>query len=358
MEWYRAVQFVAAVPMPVEWAREFGTTVNGMWDDPERWDRSAVEQAHREGRRVLVDQRLMALEARFYEREENHYLLEEACRDIFGDKAEVDWYFWDPKPVYSMCFYSRTFRDYLLARYRRAVDMGVDILSLDEVQTHIALMTRNAKGSGFCARCLELFCKHLEGDEAARTRAGVSSVADLREGDHASLLQRLREDDSLYAQYVAFHQQAAFKTVQEFVSEVRALGDMAVTANVAGLGSGTRGSKLWGAQWGELVDFVLAEEYYMARPRGFQGRSDHLLLPRGKFLGSYRLASSFRSRAPAWLTPQIFIPNQLAGKPRLNYYLLMFLESYANNGRWGYYWWPGVDKETRRAATACAFRRK
>ena len=31
MEWYRAVQFIAAVPMPIEWAREYGTTVNGMW---------------------------------------------------------------------------------------------------------------------------------------------------------------------------------------------------------------------------------------------------------------------------------------------------------------------------------------
>ena len=26
----------------------------------------------------------------------------------------------------------------------------------------------------------------------------------------------------------------------------------------------------------------------------------------------------------------------------------MFLEAYANGGRWGYYWWPGVDPETRR----------
>jgi hypothetical protein len=121
---------------------------------------------------------------------------------------------------------------------------------------------------------------------------------------------------------------------------------------VAGLGSGTRGSKLWGAQWGQLVDFVLAEEYYMVRPRGFEGRSDHKLLPRGKFLASYRLASSFRSHAPAWLTPQIFIPDQLRGTRTLNYYVLMFLESYANNGRFGFYWWPGVGKDTRRAATA------
>jgi len=213
-------------------------------------------------------------------------------------------------------------------------------------------MTREPKGSGFCPRCLELFCQHLEEDAAARQRAGISSVGDFRKGDYASLLQRLREDDSLYGQYVAFHERTAFKTIEEFVGEVRALGSMTITANVAGLGSGARRNRLWGAQWGELVDFVLAEEYYMARPRGFEGRSDHLLLPRGKFLASYRLASSFRSHAPAWLTPQIFIPDQLAGKPRLNYYVLMFLESYTNNGRWGYYWWPGVDKETRRAATA------
>ena len=30
----------------------------------------------------------------------------------------------------------------------------------------------------------------------------------------------------------------------------------------------------------------------------------------------------------------------------------MFLEAYANVGRWGYYWWPGVDHQTRLAATA------
>jgi hypothetical protein len=30
----------------------------------------------------------------------------------------------------------------------------------------------------------------------------------------------------------------------------------------------------------------------------------------------------------------------------------MFLEAYANGGRWGYFWWPGVDARTRRLATA------
>jgi len=352
MEWYREVQFIAGVPMPVERASEFGVTVNGMWDDQERWDRSAVEQAHREGRHVLIDRRLMALEAKYYEREENRHLLDETCRDIFGSKAEVDWYFWDKKPVYSICFYSRAFRDYLLAGYRRAVDIGIDILSLDEPQTHVALMTRKEKGSGFCPRCLNLFCEHLETDAAARTRAGVASMPDLRRGDYAQLLQRLREDEGFYDLYRTFHERASFQVVEEFVGEVRALGDVTVTCNVAGLGSGARRNRAWGAQWGQLVDFVLAEEYYMVRPKGFEGRSDHKLLPRGKFLASYRLASSFRSRAPAWLTPQIFIPDQLRGRKTLNYYLLMFLESYANNGRFGFYWWPGVDKDTRRAATA------
>lgn len=46
------------------------------------------------------------------------------------------------------------------------------------------------------------------------------------------------------------------------------------------------------------------------------------------------------------------VPKQMAGEKRIEYYLLMFVEAYANGGRWGYYWWPGVDVETRLKATA------
>jgi hypothetical protein len=75
------------------------------------------------------------------------------------------------------------------------------------------------------------------------------------------------------------------------------------------------------------------------------------LLPRGKFISWYRLASALGGKAPAWLAPQIFVPRQFAGKKCVNYYLLMFLEAYANNGRWGYYMYPGVDDKTRLEAT-------
>ena len=46
MEWYRQVQFVAAVPMPPEMAEEFGTTVNGMWASPEFGDSDVVTEQH------------------------------------------------------------------------------------------------------------------------------------------------------------------------------------------------------------------------------------------------------------------------------------------------------------------------
>jgi len=45
------------------------------------------------------------------------------------------------------------------------------------------------------------------------------------------------------------------------------------------------------------------------------------------------------------------VPRQLAGRKCVNYHLLMFLEAYANNGRWGYYMYPGVDEKTRLEAT-------
>ena len=341
MEWYRAVQFIAAVPMPVEWAREYGTTVNGMWDDPNRWGMSEVQQAHAEGRRVLASVPLIALTHRAYEKEENRYLLGEACRDIFGNEAEVKWYYWASKPVYAICIYSRVFRDHLLAKIQKAIEAGVDVISVDEIQTSIGLISRERKDPGFCPRCLEKFCAHLESDSSARSAAGVADVNDLRRNDYSALLQRLREDDAFYGAYVSFHEQAAYQTVGEFLSEIRSAiaaagSEMGVTANLTGLGTflETQGS-LWGAAWGELIDFVLMENLYILSPGTFQEGRSHQLLPRGKFTAWYRLASSFRSGAPAWFTPQINVPRELAGKRSIHYYLLMFLERLANNGRWG-----------------------
>ena len=50
MEWYRRVQFVSAVPMPPEMVEEFGTTVNGMWAEPELGSPEAVTRAASKGR--------------------------------------------------------------------------------------------------------------------------------------------------------------------------------------------------------------------------------------------------------------------------------------------------------------------
>src|SRR5262249_52669545 len=109
---------------------------------------------------------------------------------------------------------------------------------------------------------------------------------------------------------------------------------------------------LWGPMWGEHLDFVMAENTYRVPESGAE--SPHLLLPRGKFTAWYRLASGFTSRAPAWICPSILVPRQLAGQERTGYYLLMFLEAYANGGRWAYNWWPGVDDRARYSATVPA----
>jgi hypothetical protein len=100
-----------------------------------------------------------------------------------------------------------------------------------------------------------------------------------------------------------------------------------------------------------LIDYAMMENVYVVDPTAFQRGPGHQLLPRGKFTSWYRLASVLGGKAPAWLAPQIFVPRQFAGKKCINYYLLMFLESYANNGRWGYYMYPGVDDKTRLEAT-------
>jgi hypothetical protein len=342
MEWYRQVQFISAVPMPPEMADEFGTTVNGMWASPELSSSEALADLHRKGQRALFSVPLIALVPRVYEEPGSELLLNEVCRDIAGRASECGWYYWERKPVYAACIYSDVFRRYLLDRCKGGVDRGMDVVNLDEIMTSVGLMNRHPRGSGFCTRCLNRFRSHVrEGDDA-----------ELAAADDDALLDRLWRDDALYERYRGFHERETFRVMTAFIAELRAHADatnpgFAISANVAYLGNfvSTFGT-LWGCLWGPHLEFVLMENDYRV-----EHNKPHLILPRGKFTAWYRLGSAFTG-APNWICPSINVPRQLAGEDRRRYYELMFLEAYANGGRWGYYWWPGVDPKTRRQATA------
>ena len=335
MEWFRQVQFVAAVPMPAELDR-VGTTVNGMWADPLRYGAEEVATRHANGERILFSVPMIALVPREYEAGETSFLIDEVCADIDGSPAECDWYYWESKPVYAACIYSEVFRRHLMTRCREGVRRGMDVVNLDEIMTSIGLIDRDTGGTGFCFRCLDRF------------RGAHQTVSAM---DDDELRRALRDDDDLYAMYRRFHEDEAFGVMVAFIDELRRYAaernpDFAISANLAYLGSNVeRFGVLWGCCFGPHVDFVLMENDYRI------DRSDpHLLLPRGTFAAWYRLGSSF-SGAPTWICPSITVPRQLAGERRTTYYLLMFLEAYANGGRWGYYWWPGVDAQTRLDAT-------
>jgi hypothetical protein len=342
LEWFRQVQFVSAVPMPPDLAEEFGTTVNGMWAAPERSSPETVAESHRLGRRALFSVPMIALTPAVYEEPGTVALLEQVCRDIRGGAAECGWYYWESKPVYSVCIYSDPFRDHLMRRCKAGVDLGMDVVNLDEIMTSVGLMNREARGSGFCGRCLERFRSELwrEGDE----RLGTA--------DDETLRRALDVDNALYRRYRAFHQREAFDVMIGFIQELRAYAAhrnpaFAISANVGYLGNLVRSyGALWGCLWGPHLDFVLMENDYRVEPG-----SPHLLLPRGSFAAWYRLGAAITD-SPTWVCPSINVPRQLAGQRRLRYYELMFLEAYANGGRWGYYWWPGVDVDARREATA------
>jgi hypothetical protein len=310
-----------------------------MWADPLRYDADEVARRHRSGERILFSVPMIALVPREYEADDTSFLLDEVCADLDGGPAECDWYYWESKPVYAACIYSEAFRGHLMERCREGVRRGMDVVNLDEIMTSIGLIDRDPGGTGFCSRCLERF-RAANGDVSAKT--------------DEELRRSLREDDDLYARYRRFHEDEAFRVMVGFIDELRAFAatqnaDFAISANLAYLGSNVeRFGVLWGCCFGPHVDFVLMENDYRI------GRSDpHLLLPRGTFSAWYRLGSSFTG-APTWICPSITVPRQLAGQRRTTYYLLMFLEAYAHRGRWGYYWWPGVDAETRRTATVPA----
>jgi hypothetical protein len=335
MEWFRQIQFVAAVPMPPELDR-VGTTVNGMWADPTRYTADEVAERHRNGERILFSVPMIALVPREYESAELSFLLDEVCADVDGAPAECDWYYWESKPVFAACIYSDVFRRSLMERCQEGVRRGMDVVNLDEIMTSIGLIDRDPGGTGFCARCL------------GRFRAAHAEVSGLSDDD---LRKALRTDDELYERYRWFHDGEAFRVMVGLIDELRAYAaarnpDFAISANLAYLGSNVeRFGALWGCCFGPHVDFVLMENDYRI-DRG----DPHLVLPRGTFTAWYRLGSSFTG-APTWICPSITVPRQLAGEQRTTYYLLMFLEAYANSGRWGYYWWPGVDPQTRLTAT-------
>jgi len=336
MEWYRQVQFVSAVPMPLETAVGFGTTVNGMWADPESRAADEVRKAHDGGERVLFSVPMIALTPKTYESDEASHLLDEVCRDVDGGSSECDWYYWESKPVYAACIYSDAFRAYLMERCREGVDRGIDVVNLDEIMTGIGLMNRKPRGSGFCTRCRARFRAHVHGLPV----------------DDDELLAALKSDDDLYERYRRFHEEEAFRVMTAFIRKLRAYADehnpgFAISANVAYLGNSvpTFGA-LWGCLWGPHLDFAMMENHYRV-----EAGTPHLVLPRGTFAPWYRLGSSFKG-TPTWICPSITVPKQMEGQPRTTYYELMFLEAYANGGRWGYYWWPGVDVATRLAATA------
>jgi len=355
MEWYRQVQFIAAVPMAEDAAEELGTTVNGMWAGPEARSDESVAHAHASGQRVLFSVPLTAVVPAVYQAGPTSHLLDEVCRDTEGNQALVPWYYWEPEPVYAACIYSPVFRRYLLRRCRQGIDRGMDVVNLDEINTNIGLMSQDVGASGFCRYCLAGFRGHLREKCEAPGNASAEHDAAVLEMDDDTLRTVLRGDESLYRRYRRFHEQEAFGVVADFITELRDYASLAspgfaVTANLAYLGNEvvTRGD-LWSPRWGEYLDFVMMENMYRTEPGG-----PHLLLPRGKFTAWYRLGSAFSSHAPAWICPSIMVPRQLAGQTRTQYYLLMFLEAYANGGRWGYYWWPGVDAATRLKATVPA----
>jgi hypothetical protein len=346
--WIGDLSFIAAVAMPEAWADEFGTTVNGMWADPDGWTAERVAAAHANRRRILVSVPLMALTHQVYERAETAYLMDEVCRDIDGGLAEVGWYYWDAKPVYSLCIHSPKVRTYLVDRLRGPMAAGVDVVNVDEIQTSVGLMNRQPKGSGFCHRCL---ASSAVIREAATARQMAEPTDDEARG-------WLRDGPELYDAFVTEQQERAFSATKSLFEELREIArrdgqPVAITANVTGLGSyaGSNG-ELWTAAWGELLDMIMLEAIYQVPQSEAEDPHAHRLLPRGTFAPLYRLGHAIGARQPIWITPQINVPRQLAGQRRQRYYELMFLEAYANRGRWGYYWWPGADAQARREATA------
>ena len=211
----------------------------------------------------------------------------------------------------------------------------MDVVNLDEIMTGIGLDELEPRGTGFCGRCLDRF-RSPPGDGRARARGARTTTRSA-----PALQGRRRLFEALSRGSTS---SAAFDVMIGFIRELRSYAAGSTRSSRSARTSGTSASlvptfgPLWGCEWGPHLDFVLLENHYRVEAR----RAAPCCFRAARSRPAYRLGSSFAG-APAWICPSITVPEQLADRPRTTYHLLMFLEAYANGGRWGYYWWPGVD---------------
>lgn len=262
--WIERVHVMSAWPLDEPTRLRFGVDINGTWTYP---GLGTVAEQQARGQRVLQSVQGLAGEAELLE---DHPELNQAVsRDIYGEPARVPWYDWLSEPVLVLSIASPIFQDYLLGQGRAALDAGADGWFIDEIQTSALLVSREPHGAGFSADEMQAF---LDARDAASyagyvdTAYGVEIPADW---DAAAILRdseptRAALRDAFFISYRAFQEEHAFAVMSRVIQQVREEAerrriDLAVGANLAGLGALTDWSPLTAPIWTGSLDFIVFE---------------------------------------------------------------------------------------------------
>lgn len=346
---------MTATKFPETELRALEIDLNGVWNVPS--DAEAVAEAHRRGRLVSLNIPILGGDDVFVAdaAKAGFDLRAAASRDLFGNIAKPEWYerVQEQRDAFVLTIQHPGYREHLRHITRFAVDSGVDLLFLDEIQTSALLVSRARGGSGFSPVEIAAWERSLPRGFRAHLRdryfpgGAVPPVLDGK--DVAEVLRRRtpryrRVQERLFAEYKDFQERDAMAHMAEFLRYVREYAarrgsKLRVGANM-GLG--------WRAGWSRLATPILATRLDLlvteleATAAGED--EDYRFPPAARFSPYYRLGRALVTEPlvgvpsvgwSAWLARRA----RAAGKTYDSLNSVLFSEAVANGGNWAVGWW-------------------
>jgi hypothetical protein len=328
--WIETVHTLSVWPLDEATRARFGVDVNGTWADGSP---ASIAMQHRRGQRVIVSVQGLAGEAGLLA--EHPALRAAVSKDLHGEDARVPWYDWLDEPVLTLSIASPVFEAYLIAEGVEAVDAGADGWFVDEIQTSALLISREPHGAGFADFEMQAFlddagqpsyAAYLEAVHGVAVPAGWDARAILRDPDPGRAAVR----EAFFADYRAFHEELAFRRMTEVIARVRAHAtargrDLAIGANLAGLGALAAWSPLTVPIWTGSLDFLVFEH----DPPDLQA----------SFAPYYQLG---RATVPGMVAamPGLELAARLHAQGEHDDYLrIAYAEAFAFEGNWGLSYW-------------------
>lgn len=362
--WWDRVQFYTMVPLPMEQAQSFHATVNGVWagffnsspvvseerhsptlnakyqnDEP-----GYVRDMHAAGLKTVGIVPGIAGHPKILERWP--YLREAAARGADG-KPLV---FSEEDKSLFMCGNNPLWLDWQLEQLKHSVDLGVDLLTIDEIQGNCLLQWGGVCCCDYCRTGFQAYLQERFTPQQIEELFGLHSLRDLDlsgltlldnfdnllAGELGYTYEQRIAERPLVGEYWRFQEQANYRTKKQLCELIRAYTHskgkyIPITANTAGLTAlSVEGFWFKSLPYMAFVDFAVYENTTQTL------FGPNKPFPEGSWIGKHKLGhavnGSRNAAIPDIPTVGALYDGMADGKTSANYLYILMTEAYANGG--------------------------